>query len=186
MAQPLFVTFVAGASGAWRIDRMTPVSGEMLPQVARLDMIESPTLVTMPAPMDGWVLRGTTSHLRYTTKEEAAELNGRQQGVGRLASTRAAFIPMRKNAAWWALAQDDRRRILEESSHHIAIGMEYLPAVARRLLHSRELGEPFDFLAWLEYAPEDSEAFEELLRRLRATEEWSYVDREVDMRLSRE
>lgn len=185
MAQLLFVTFVAGETGKWKVDRMAPVSGEMLPQVARLDMLESPTPVTMPAPIDGWVLRGTTSHLRYTTKEEAAELNRLQQGVGRPESTCAAFIPMRKNAAWWALAQDERRRILEESSHHIAIGMEYLPAVARRLLHSRELGEPFDFLAWLEYAPKDSDAFEDMLRRLRATEEWSYVEREIDMRLRR-
>jgi hypothetical protein len=40
--------------------------------------------------------------------------------------------------------------------------MEYLPAVARRLHHSRELGEPFDFLTWFEYAPEHADAFEEL------------------------
>jgi enoyl-[acyl-carrier-protein] reductase (NADH) len=53
--------------------------------------------------------------------------------------------PARKHAkseAWWALAQDRRRAILEEQSRHIAIGMEYLPAIARRLHHGRELGEP--------------------------------------------
>jgi hypothetical protein len=53
------------------------------------------------------------------------------------------------------------------------------------LHHSRELGEAFDFLTWFEYAPEHSEAFEELVRRLRATQEWHYVDREVDVRLTR-
>jgi hypothetical protein len=60
-----------------------------------------------------------------------------------------------------------------------------LPAVARRLHHSRELGEPFDFLTWFEYAPEHARSFEELVRRLRETEEWRYVDREIDIRLSR-
>jgi len=57
--------------------------------------------------------------------------------------------------------------------------------VARRLYHSHDLGEPFDFLTWFEYAPEDARAFEDLVARLRQTEEWSYVEREVDIRLSR-
>jgi hypothetical protein len=65
------------------------------------------------------------------------------------------------------------------------VGLEFLPAVARRLSHRRDLGEPFDFLTWFEYAPADTGAFETLLRRLRETEEWSYVEREVDVRLIR-
>ncbi|HCP61471.1 MAG TPA: chlorite dismutase, partial [Actinobacteria bacterium] len=36
-----------------------------------------------------------------------------------------------------------------------------------------------------EFAPERAAAFEELVRRLRATEEWAYVEREVDLRLAR-
>jgi hypothetical protein len=32
-----------------------------------------------------------------------------------------------KTAAWWDLAQDERRAIFEEQSRHIGIGMEYLP-----------------------------------------------------------
>ena len=83
------------------------------------------------------------------------------------------------------LPQEERRAILEEGSKHIAIGLDYLPAVARRLHHSRDLGEPFDFLTWFEFAPADLGAFDELLGRLRATEEWAYVDREVDIRLER-
>jgi hypothetical protein len=58
-----------------------------------------------------------------------------------------------------------------------------LPAVARRLYHARELGEPFDFLTWFEYAPSDASRFEELVAALRDSEEWRYVDREVDIRL---
>ncbi len=75
--------------------------------------------------------------------------------------------------------------MFEEQSNHISLGLEYLPAIARRLHHSRDLDEPFDFLTWFEYAPEHSDAFEELVRRLRETREWQYVDREVDVRLIR-
>ena len=62
--------------------------------------------------------------------------------------------------------------------------MRYLPSFARRLHYGRELGEAFDFLTWFEYAPEDSAAFEDLVQSLRATREWQFVDREVDIRLS--
>src|SRR5260370_27335346 len=81
-----------------------------------------------------------------------------------------------------ALAQDERQKTFEETSHHIAIGIEYLPQIARRLPHSRELAEPLDFLTWFEYAPKHSDAFEELVRRLSSTKERTYVDREVDIR----
>jgi hypothetical protein len=73
--------------------------------------------------------------------------------------------------------------IFEERSHHITIGLRYLPAVARRLYHCHDLGEPFDFLTWFEYAPADAEVFEELVGTLRETEEWTYVEREIDIRL---
>ena len=63
--------------------------------------------------------------------------------------------------------------------------MRHLPAVARRLHHSRDLGEPFDFLTWFEYASEYARAFEDLVGELRATEEWRYVTREVDVRLTK-
>ncbi|MCP5809994.1 chlorite dismutase family protein, partial [Klebsiella pneumoniae] len=90
------------------------------------------------------------------------------------AATRAALIPIRKTQAWWDLAQDERRAIFEERSRHIGIGLDYLPAVARRLHHARELGEPFDFLTWFEYAPEHAGAFEDMVDKLRRTEEWRY------------
>jgi hypothetical protein len=61
-----------------------------------------------------------------------------------------------------------------------------LPSVARQLYHSRDIGEPFDFLTWFECAPEHSEAFEELVRTLRKTEEWQLVHREIDIRLMRD
>lgn len=110
----------------------------------------------------------------------------RQPSLGRTHATCAALIPLRKSAAWWGLTQDERRLILEDRSAHIATGLRYLPAIARRLYHCRDLSEqePFDFLTWFEFAPADAPAFDALLAALRATEEWTYVDREVEIRLA--
>ena len=97
----------------------------------------------------------------------------------------AALIPIKKSDTWWELTQDERRRIFEDKSHHIASSMRFLPAIARQLYHCRDFGQPFDFLTWFEFAPADAEAFEELVGTLRSTEEWSFVEREVDVRLER-
>jgi len=132
-----------------------------------------------------WSLRGVTSYERYVHRTEREQLVARQPALGRPEATRAALIPIRKSAAWWDLPQDERRRIFEERSQHIATGLKYLPAIARRLYHCRDLGEPFDFLTWFEYAPADAEAFDELVHALRQTEEWTYIDREIDIRLVR-
>jgi len=178
------VTFAAGASGAWRVDRTQTVVGASLPGAERLAVLEG---VQTHAPEHAtWILRGVTSNTRYTNRHELETLAARQEGLARPHATRAALIPIRKTEAWWALAQDERRTLFEERSQHIGIGLDYLPAVARRLHHSRELGEPFDFLTWFEYAPEHADAFEDLVGRLRKTEEWRYVDREIDIRLTRE
>jgi len=183
MSGPLLVAFAGGPAGTWRIDRIDVVRGDRLPAVERLAVIEGETAVVPHSA--AWVLRGTTSNERYVTRSEHAALEQRQQPLGRPQATRAALIPIRKSEAWWELAQDERREIFEERSQHVAIGLDYLPAVARRLHHARDLGEPFDFLTWFEYAPEHGLAFDELVERLRATEEWHYVEREVDIRLSR-
>lgn len=137
------------------------------------------------SPGIAWCLRGTTSNERYVARREHEALVARQQPLGRPEATRAALISISKTETWWDLPQDARRSIFEERSYHIATGVEYLPAVARRLYHARDLGEPFDFLTWFEYAPEYERAFDELVARLRSTEEWSYVCREIDIRLSR-
>ncbi len=84
------------------------------------------------------------------------------------------------------MAQDERRAILETRSRHNAIGMEYLPEVARRLHHCRDIGGEFDVLTWFEWAPEHEAKFEAWLVRLRASEEWGYVSCEVDIRLLRD
>lgn len=132
-----------------------------------------------------WWLRGITSNERYVERAEKTALLANQQGLGRAQASCAALIPIRKTAAWWAMTQDERRQVFEAQSHHIEIGLKYIPAVARRLHHCRDLGpdEPFDFLTWFEYAPGDAQAFEDLLHALRASPEWGFIDREVDIRL---
>lgn len=183
MAKPLPVIFVGGRAGQWRVERITAVVGSPLPTVKRIAIYEG-TLIA-PRGAATWVLRGVTGHARYVHHGEQKSLATVSPPLGRPEATRAALIPIKKSAAWWDLAQDERRAIFEERSHHIALGLKYLPANARRLHHSRELAEPFDFLTWFEYAPEHEAIFDELVLRLRSTEEWKYVDREVDIRLSR-
>ena len=108
-SSPLLVAFVASGSGSWRIDRINPVIGEGLPAADRLEMVERPS--TQANNKVAWTLRGVTSNVRYTNQNEATALAERQQGLGRPAATRAALIPIRKNEAWWVLAQDERRAI---------------------------------------------------------------------------
>lgn len=182
MPPPLAVSFVAGPAGAWRVHRITPVIGEGLPHAPRLAVATGGL-----SPDDGvWALRGVASHPRYTTAGELKGLAATQAGLGRSEATRAALIPIRKTEAWWSMAQDERRAIFEDRSRHIALSMKYLPAIARRLHHARDLGEPFDFLTWFELAPEHETSFDALLAELRASEEWRYVEREVEIRLRRD
>ena len=176
-------SFVGGERGSWKITGINEVKGVGLEPAPRLTIVNE--LLSLTPPGASWVLRGFTSNVRYATADEVARLKSAQPALGRPEATCAALIPIKKSATWWDLAQDERRRIFEETSRHTAIGLEYLPAVARRLHHSRDLGEPFDFLTWFEFAPEHEAAFDDLLARLRATAEWVYVEREIDIRLVR-
>jgi chlorite dismutase len=183
----MFTTFRGGQSGGWRITSISRVKAETLPRVAALSVVQAEAIALPILPSTtSWRLAGVVSHLRYAERAETEQLAAVQAGLGRPEATHAALIPIRKSAAWWDLTQEERRQIFEDKSHHIAASLKYLPAIARQLFHCRDLGEPFDFLTWFEYAPEHAADFEELVRMLRATEEWSYVEREVDVRLVRE
>lgn len=179
----LLHTFVGGNIGMWRVERIQAITGSTLPLVPRLSIVESNQ--TSISEGSVWLLRGVTSYERYVHKMERSTLVVQQAELGRLEATKAALIPIKKSTAWWELAQDERRAIFEELSHHITLGLKYAARIARRLYHSYDLGEPFDFLTWFEYAPEDVGAFEDLVGSLRGTEEWTYVEREVDIRLAR-
>lgn len=178
---PRLYSFAGGDAGDWAVTRMDTIVGAPLAPAARLAFAPGE-----PAAGAVWSLRGFTSNARYVTRVERAVLTASHAPLARAEARCAALIPIRKSPAWWALAQDERRTIMEDASRHIAIGLEYLPAIARQLHHCRDLGEPFDFLTWFEFAPEHEARFDELVTRLRASAEWAYVDREVDVRLERQ
>ena len=184
----MFTIFRGGQSGAWRVTRFAPVKGAALAPTPALsvgpfalDRAADPALARPPG---GWP--ASPAIVRYTERAEKEQLAAVQAELGRPEATCAALIPIKKSAAWWELTQEERRQIFEDKSHHIAASLKYLPAIARQLYHCRDLGEPFDFLTWFEYEPAHAEAFEELVGMLRATEEWNYVEREVDIRVERE
>jgi len=182
---PRLFTFVGGNTGPWTVIKFKTVIGDPISEPKKLDIINGP----VPALPEGaqWLLRGVTSNVRYVERDEKTQLDAKQAALGRPEATHSALIPIRKNAKWWGLTQDERRAIFEDRSHHTATGLKYLPAIARRLHHCRDLegGEPFDFLTLFDYAKGDSAAFEDLVEALRATEEWKFVDREIDIRLIR-
>jgi len=178
-------TFIGGDAGNWSITDTRTIVGGQWTSARKLSVVNG---VVSDARGARWLLRGVTSNDRYVTRADKNELASRQEGLGRPDAVCAALIPIRKNAAWWSMTQDERRAVFEDQSHHTAIGMKYLPAVARRLHHSRDLGtdEPFDFLTWFEFSKSNADAFDRLLADLRGTKEWTYVEREVEIRLVRE
>jgi chlorite dismutase len=172
--------FIGGDIGEWKVIHMNPVRGLSLEAVKYIDILPN---LTNNINKGVWTLTGFTSNVRYAEKDEREQLIAVQADLGRPLATCAALIPIRKTESWWTMAQDERRKIFEAKSHHTETGLKYLPAIARRLYHCRDIGQPFDFLTWFEYTPDDSDKFEELVKSLRETEEWKYVDREIDIRL---
>jgi hypothetical protein len=174
--------FSAGNEGFWRIREIREVIGESLPLAKKIDVTEN-----VVSDSSVWTLTGIRSNTRYTTSEEKAQLESRQEDLGRSDSTLAAMIPIKKNAAWWLLGQDERRAIFEEKSKHTTIRLNYLPSIARRLFHCRDLGieQTFDFITWFEFKAKDEAMFDDLLCELRSTHEWSFIEREVDIRMEK-
>lgn len=176
MADP--VVFSGGTRGNWSVTRQGAIKGEGLAPV------EHVLRAAAPAAGARWVFSGVTSNLRYTSAAEKKLLDATPSMLGKPGATRAALIAITKSAAWWTMAQDERRAIIEDKSRHIAIGSDYLSVVSRQLVHCRDqVGATFDFLTWFEFAPENEGLFDELLAKLRATLEWGFVEHEVQLRL---
>ncbi|HSM80334.1 MAG TPA: chlorite dismutase family protein [Nodosilinea sp.] len=176
--------FIGGSQGPWRVTEIRGVVGAGLEPAERLDVINS--ALESPPVGSAWMLQSVVSNVRYAKRQELDTLRAVQPTLNRAEAVVAVLIPIKKTAQWWALAQDERRAIFEEESHHTAVGLEYLPEVARQLHHCRDLEEPFDFLTWFEFAPEHTAAFDGLLQRMRQSREWDYVEREVEVRLQRD
>ncbi len=174
-------TFEGSASGTWEVENFKTIAGEPVQKVNFVTILSG----SHSKPTAAWSLHGATSNERYATRAEKDRLTSESPPLDRPGDRCAALIPIAKSAEWWSLGQDERRSIFEEQSKHISVGLKYLPAIARRLHHSRDLGEPFDFLTWFEFAPEHAGAFDELVGFLRSSLEWKFVTREIDIRLRR-
>ncbi len=91
--------------------------------------------------------------MRYTNRDEKNTLDITPSVLGKPDYKYAAFIPIKKSNEWWLLTQDERRNIFEEQSKHTNYSLKYLTNVSRKLYHSRNIGEAFDFLTWFEFDP---------------------------------
>lgn len=169
MTEPLSVAFVAGPSGMWRMDGIVAPHGDALPPAARLAVLEG---TDAGGPGSRWVLRGS-----------ATDDHDEGQPLGRPEARLGALLAVRKSPSWWDMASEERLRVLGDRGSDLELAAH--PSISRRLYRSRDLGEPFDFLVWFEFVPDDEAAFEELLGLLRTSDEWSFVEREVDVRVTR-
>jgi len=115
-------------------------------------------------------LVGITKALNYITKEKSAELN---TGLGSAKYTGdapkyAVVIPVKKNAEWWNLSDEQR---LKELEVHTLPTLAYLVNVKRKLYHSTGLDDT-DFITYFE--TNDLGAFNNLLLALAKVPENKY------------
>ncbi len=173
--------FCGSHQGPWKVLGFRSILGNPIPFSSHLEILEAQTVSENKI----WQLKGVSSHARYTTRPEKISLDAIQAPLGREEARFAALIPIKKSQKWWQMTQEERRHIFEEQSQHTSRSLKYLPEISRKLYHSRDLGEPFDFLTWFEFAPEHENMFNDLLVELRSSEEWKYVVREIDIRLEK-
>lgn len=167
----------------YRVDAVERVRGsDEAPFVAGEALVRVESEASLLAHEAG--LAGVTGHVLYTDQEARAAL-------GRISAKEsgpmAVLIPIRKSAAWWAMAQDERTRMFrgaERAVGHHAVGVEYASRIFRRLYHARWLpGSRWDFLTYFEFPLEERPAFAELLQKLRdprVNPEWEFVEAEVE------
>jgi hypothetical protein len=144
----------------YELDRVKAVCGPLPPGIEvgrRLWRLEAMgRLVMADAPFIG-----ATTHLLYTdsaTRSELARISSPESGPV------AVLIPIRKSAEWWALAREQRQALVMEGAPH------------------------GHFLTYFEFPRDTTAAFEELLGELRDVErnpEWAFVDREVELWMTR-
>lgn len=161
------MAFVAGFEGLWLVEGMTAPVGEPLAPAARLSVVEGPAAEIAEGR---WVLRGVVSG-------QGEDARADQLPLGRPDARCAALLAVRMSPAWWERAAEDRRALSANIQHG--------PAISRRIHRARDRDEPFDVLTWFEFAPDLQSELNEVVARLRESEEWSYVERDVELRLIR-
>ena len=184
VARESLFQYIGGATGSWRITDVTTLSGSPLKPATHVEITTSESY-RLPG-RTAWVLRGVARNTRFFTREERFPAASSRFLSNSMEASCAALIPIRKSAEWWNLAAEDRQEMIAHRSRKLTRAMAMIPALARRFLFGRDLGEPFDVVTWFEYAPKDAPVFDDLAAALRASPEWQYVEREIDIRLVRE
>lgn len=171
----------------YRVDHVIPVRGTWPGGVSVDRCLWRIELAGQLAPVEAPFI-GASGHVVYTDSATKSEL-GRVSAAP--AGPRAVLIPIRKSPEWWALAQDQRQAYFDPSSGigHIVIGSRYAARIYRRLYHSRYLpSSDWDFLTYFEFTSDNAAEFSELLALLRDPHhnpEWGFVDREVELWMTR-
>jgi hypothetical protein len=172
----------------YRFEAMTQVRGERV-----ADLTPGQELVRLnyaaPTQVAGAILCGSTQHLQYANgaqRDHLAAVSAPEFPASE--DTVAVLIPIRKSAAWWNLAHDQRLAYFNASAHgegHTAIGERYARRIYRQLLHSRYLFKlPYDFVTYFEFRTEHTNDFKALLANLRdetLNPEWAYVEMEQEI-----
>jgi hypothetical protein len=183
------------AVSVYKVEKVTSVRGKPAVGIkagATLVRVESPSRLTA-LPRDNpprLLFQGVPQHLQYTTAEQRAELTKRSRAelpAGK--DTVAVIIPIRKSAAWWALAHDERNAYFQKKGDklgHTAIGAKYANRIYRKLYHTRYAVESadHDFITYFEFERAQTDAFTTLLAQLRDPQqnpEWNYVDSEYEI-----
>lgn len=178
----------------YRVDRLTAVRGTPGVQVelgSTLVRVEVNAVWPSGGPIP--LFRGVVRHQDYTEKTDRETLAGSRPPPTVSPDSLAVLIPIRKSAAWWALPSDERQAHFHKRNGkpgHTAIGAEYVDRVYRKLYHTRYAVETtdHDFLTYFEFEKVHESAFDALLAKLRdpaINPEWSYVDREYEIRMKR-
>jgi chlorite dismutase len=104
-------------------------------------------------------LVGITKALNYITKDKSMDLNAGLSGASYTgdAPRYAIMIPVKKDAAWWNMSDEQR---LKEMEIHTQPTLQYLVNVKRKLYHSTGIDDT-DFITYFE--TNDLGAFNNLL-----------------------
>ena len=176
----------------YRGDKIVPIRGEAGVSIKPgSTLVRVETAAKLPATGEKapkLLLQGVPQHLEYMSKAQRDKLSSRAE-FPPSKDTIAVVIPIRKSAAWWALAHDERSTHFQKTEGkkgHTAIGAEYVDRIHRKLYHTRYAVETrdHDFITYFEFDRAHTDDFKRLLAALRDTEqnpEWKYVDREYEI-----
>jgi len=158
----------------------------------RLDELEKELRRRVGDTGDVDVLDGCIRVPQYSSASVAtwAYEQARSHGTGRT-QPNAIILPVRKNAAWWAMPELERHQYFyphhDRASHkcvagHAAIGREAAPHIYRRVYHNPHgPGRPgeWDFVTYFECEDEHLPLFDDTLEAMRDVSknpEWRYVE----------